>query len=99
MADAHHVVEAIRALLHPGQTPDEGTLRGLAEDYAAACAEANDRLLTCGLVCSTRGWGPRQSSGRAGIPGLLELVAALDFPERAAWDALATAHRLTPAPA
>src|SRR3954464_13370078 len=98
MADPHQVVEAIRALLRPGQVPDDSALRGLAEGYAAACAEANDRLLTC-VHLINQGLRTEALQQADLEPKLLDMVAALDFPERGAWDVLIAARGLAAAPA
>jgi hypothetical protein len=98
MAEYHEFVDQIRAVLQAGQLPDEGTLQVLAEGYAAACAEANERLTSCTRLLHA---GRRaEAIHQAEIdPNLLSMLTTLDFPEREDWDALSEQRGLTRAQA
>jgi hypothetical protein len=87
MADYHQYVDGIRAVLQSGQLPEEGTLRELADGYARACTESNERLTSCTRLLHQ---GLRaEAIHQAEIePNLLSTLTSLDFPERAEWDAL-----------
>ncbi len=95
MADYHEIVDEILDLaVQSGELPWDGRLRELADGYAAACAEANERLagLTRLLNQGLRAEAIQQAEIE---PNLLSMLAALDFPERPQWDALTDQRRLT----
>ncbi len=94
MADTQRIVDNIRTFVH--QACGE-PLRALAAAYAAACQEANDRLRRCDELLRQ---GLRSEAIRCAEaePNLLEVLARLDFPERAQWATFAAAYGLPAAP-
>jgi hypothetical protein len=94
MADYHEIVDEIRTAVQSGELPWDGALRELADGYAVACAEANERLagLTRLLNQGLRAEAIHQAEME---PNLLSMLAALDFPERPQWDALTEQRHLT----
>src|SRR5690348_10306034 len=98
MAEYHEYVDEIRAALQAGLLPDDGTLRVLADGYAGACAEANERLTSCTrlLHLGRRAEAIHQAEME---PDLVSMLTTLDFPERPDWDALTEQRGLTRAQA
>src|SRR3954465_2999637 len=83
----------IRAMLRSGQIPEDGALGELAQGYAAACAEANERLTGCARLLSQGLRG--EAIHLAEIePNLLAMLTALDFAERADWGEFVEANGL-----
>ena len=82
--DYQRIVEEIQnAIAYDALMPDS-TVNELAADYSVACEEANQRLREC--VDLLRRGLRGEAIQRCEIdPNLLDLVAVLDFPERAAW--------------
>jgi len=98
MAEIQQVVDDIRTFLRSeDQTRNDG-LRGLAEAYAEACAEANQRLRQCDRLLQ-QGLRAEAIHAADANPNLLELVAALDFPERADWVETTLSYQLKSPPA
>jgi hypothetical protein len=91
-------VGEIRAFLQSSDQSSQPSLSGLAAVFAAACAEANERLGRCGQYLR-QGLRSEALHLSAAEPDLLDAVAVLDFPERARWDELTFAYGLTKAPA
>ena len=89
MADVQQIVDRLRARLQAGEPGDRASLEALAAAFAQACAEANERLARCSRLIQG---GLRSESIHLAEtdPDLLGTVAALDFAERADWDALAS---------
>jgi hypothetical protein len=88
----HDVIEIRRFLRATDQVVTE-EVRELARRYARACSECNERLRWCEeLLKKELRDDALQLAGED--PPLLELVDALDFPERAQWDELTRAHEL-----
>ncbi|MEI7766487.1 MAG: hypothetical protein WCJ97_03515 [Phycisphaerae bacterium] len=83
MADFQRVVEYLRDVrLPPLAITDE--LRQYAAQYAELCRAANERLRRC---CAFLAQGYRAEARHLAEenPNLLDLVAALDYPESVAW--------------
>lgn len=94
MPDPHETVDAIRfAVDANGKAPMDG-LNGTFEDYAKSCREVNDRLRWCSdlLQRGLRGEAIQQAELE---PNLLELVTALDMPEREKVVAFCREHKLS----
>ncbi len=88
MAEYHEYVDGIRAILQSGQLPGDGALRELADGYARACAEANERLTAC-LRLLNQGLRAEAIHQAETEPNLIAALTSLDFPERPHWDELA----------
>jgi hypothetical protein len=97
MVDPQRVVESIRGLLYSGQQPPLEALQALAADYAEACREVNRRLARCedflrqGLRAEAIHYAQDE-------PNVLDVLAVLDFVERAHWDQLLAASGLPTTP-
>lgn len=87
MADYQQIVDRIRVSIQSGEGSGMGTPAELAEAYARGCAEANERLQRCARYLQ-QGLRPEAIQLADLVPVLLDLVAILDFPERAEWDEL-----------
>lgn len=82
--DIQRTVEAIQsALAADGATPISA-LERIAEDYATACSELNQRLRECHDLLR-RGLRSEALQQAEIEPNLLDMAVALDFPERAQW--------------
>jgi hypothetical protein len=82
--DYQRIVEDIQNAISSDALAPDGVLNELAADYRVACEEANQRLRECAdlLRKGLRG----EAIQRCEVdPNLLDLVAALDFPDRTAW--------------
>ena len=84
MADYQRVVESLRDIR---QGPLQGVtdeITQLASEYAALCAQANERLRQCSSFLQQ---GLRSEAIHLADepPNLLDLVAALDLPDQQAW--------------
>ena len=98
MSRYSEIAEAARTLLDAGDASIGADPEEIAAEFAAACAEINVRLGRCAR---------RLKSGRRDEafalaeedPKLLDAAAALDIPDREAWDALTVHMALQPAPA
>ncbi len=64
MSDYHEIVDEMRTAMQSGELPWDGRLRELADGYAAACAEANERL--AGLTRLLNQEGARPSGDPTG---------------------------------
>ncbi len=85
------VVDEIRGFMgSPDQTEDE-QIKSLANQYAVACREVNDRLCRCGELLE-HGLRPQAIALAEVVPDLLESTALLDFPERLAWEEAAASY-------
>jgi len=98
MTDFHRTVGEIRMFLQSADRTDDPRLVGLAKDYAAACAEANERLNRCAFFLR-QGLRSEALHLAKAEPDLLDMAAVLDFPERAEWDELAIRYGWAKAPA
>jgi hypothetical protein len=95
--DHPRIVDEIRSLLHSDDQTYKDRMKELAESYAACCDEANRRLRRCEDFLQ-RGLRSEAVQYAQSEPVLLEVVAALDFPERSQWEQLALLYSLPPAP-
>jgi hypothetical protein len=97
MSEIHQVIDKIREFMNS----EDGTIRGehqqLAEDYAKACTEANQRLKQCERLLQ-QGLRTEALHAAEAKPLLLDLVAALQFPERAEWVETVQSHDLMAPP-
>lgn len=87
MPDPRRIIDEIRFSLQTEVYEATPELKELASDFAAECREVNSRLRRCGefLKQDLRSEALQFADAE---PKLLDLVAILDFPERANWDAL-----------
>lgn len=90
------LVDDVRSFLQAADQTNTERLRELASAYAAACQDANQRLRRCGEFLH-RGLRGEAIQFAEVEPILLDLVAVLDFPERAQWDEVVNLYEL-PAP-
>jgi hypothetical protein len=97
MADYQHVVDGIRGVVQSGHSNGEASLQDLAGAYAGVCARANERLQRCARLLQ-QGLRAEAIHYAETEPNLLNLVAALDFPERPEWDEIAAQRGLPGAP-
>jgi hypothetical protein len=97
MADPQRTVENIRNVLHAGQQPALDAIRALAQEYSDACQEVNRRLARCEEFLR-QGLRSEAIHFASAQPNLLDLLAGLDFPERAGWDQVAAHCGLPAAP-
>ena len=97
MLDYQRIVDDLRGSLDSQDGAGGDFLRQAAAEYATACEEVNDRLRKCGTFLRQ---GLRSEAIQLGEnePNLLDTVAILDFPERAAWLQLATRSGVSPPP-
>jgi hypothetical protein len=97
MPDYHQTIDQIRAFVQATDQTRSAALEGLASFYAEACAEVSQRLSRCHRLLQQ---GLRSEAIQLAEiePKLLDAVATLDFPERAAWDELVAMYGLPEAP-
>ncbi len=95
--DHSRIVDEIRSLLQSDDQTYRERLKDLAEAYAACCDETNRRLRRCEDFLQ-RGLRSEAVHFAQSEPALLEVVAALDFPERGDWEQLSLLYALPPAP-
>jgi hypothetical protein len=95
--DYHQIIDQIRVALHSGDHGPNGRLAGLASAYASACHEATQRLGRCHRLLQ-QGLRSEAIQLAESEPKLLDVIAALDFPERSEWDDLVQMHDLPTAP-
>jgi hypothetical protein len=97
MVDYHQIADQIRAFVESSDQTPGSVLENMASAYAHACGEVNQRLSRCHRLLQ-QGLRSEAIQLARSQPPLLDAVAALDFPERAAWDELARIHGLASAP-
>jgi hypothetical protein len=97
MIDFDRVVGEIRIFLQSADRTDQPESAALAKEYAAACAEANERLNRC-FSFLRQGLRSEALHLAKAEPELLDMVGVLDFPERTEWDELTIAYGWTKAP-
>jgi hypothetical protein len=87
MPDHHEIVDRIRGLLQAVDQTRTPELEALAASYARECGEAARRLSRCHRLLQQ---GLRSEAIQLAEiePRLLDVIADLDFPERADWDEL-----------
>jgi hypothetical protein len=95
MLDYQRIVDDVRSSLLSRGGDGLDFLRAAAADYSVACDEANERLRQCGSLLRQ---GLRSEAIRLGDiePNLLDVVALLDFPERAQWIDYSTRSGMAP---
>jgi hypothetical protein len=97
VADAQRLVDDIRHFLRAGDHAASDAVRALAQEYAEACQQANNRLRRCEEFLRI-GHRTEAIQFAQAEPPLLDVVALLDFPERAHWDQFVAACNLPQAP-
>src|ERR1700747_2451391 len=97
MTDHHRIVDDIRSFLQASDQTFSDSLRSLAEAYNEACRETNARLRRCEEFLQ-KGLRSEAIHFAQTEPALLEVVAALDFPERPEWEQVALGYGLPPPP-
>lgn len=97
MSDCEQLIDQIRAFVQSADQTKTPALEALAVSFAEAGGEVGRRLSKC---CSLLRQGLRSEAIQLAetAPRLLDQVAALDFPERAAWDEIVQLYDLLPAP-
>ncbi|HEV3167025.1 MAG TPA: hypothetical protein VGZ22_23650, partial [Isosphaeraceae bacterium] len=88
MADYARIVDEIRLFLQSSDRTLRRDSAELAIAYAEACAEANERLKRSAKFLQ-QGLRSEAIHLAEAEPNLLDLVATLDFPERAEWEQMA----------
>ena len=97
MPDHDQIIDQIRAFVQSADQTRTPALEALAVAYAEACGEVGRRLSKChGLL--RQGLRSEAIQLAENAPRLLDQLAALDFPERAAWDEIVQVYDLLPAP-
>jgi hypothetical protein len=97
MTDYARIVDDIRSFLQCADQTLTDEIRALAEHYAAACRETNQRLRRCEDFLE-KGLQSEAVHFAQAEPALLDVVALLDFPERRQWEEVSSMYGL-PAPA
>jgi hypothetical protein len=97
MLDYQLIVDDIRSSLDSHEMDGMDVLRAAAADYSVACDEVNERLRQCGTLLR-KGLRSEAIQLCEIDPNLLEVVAVLDFPERAQWMATSERYGLAPSP-
>lgn len=93
MPDTQQIIENIRAVLAATGSVPTAAVTNLAAAYAALCAETNARLRRC-LEYLRQGLRSETIQLAETPPNLLEMAAALDFPEREQWESLCARNHL-----
>ncbi|MDR3632274.1 MAG: hypothetical protein P4L84_00480 [Isosphaeraceae bacterium] len=91
MTDITRTVGEIRMFVQSVDRTAQPHLALMAGELSRACAEVNDRLSRCAGYLR-QGLRSEALQLARTPPDLLDLVAVLDFPERADWDGLALAY-------
>jgi len=97
MADYYQIVDQIRAFVQSSDQTRNDFLESLASTYAEACIEVNQRMGRCHRLLQ-QGLRSEAIQLADSEPRLLDVIAALDFPERVAWDELVQIYELPAAP-
>lgn len=84
MADFRRLIDEIQSILRSLAPPDEARIVDLAGEHAALCAEINERLRQC-MALLDQGLRSEAIQQCNIEPSLLDVVAALDFPELPQW--------------
>jgi len=98
VTDPQRLTDEIRDFLLSGQQKPLGELKVLAQGYADACRESNERLVRCEAFLR-RGLRSEAVQYADAGPNLLDLLTLLDFPERPEWDQVVAQNHLPAAPA
>ena len=97
MSDHDQLIDQIRAFVQSADQTKTPALEALAVSFAEACGEVGRRLSKChGLL--RLGLRSEAIQLAETLPRLLDQIAALDFPERTAWDEIVQMYDLLPAP-
>jgi hypothetical protein len=97
MTDYQRIVDDIRSFLQASDQSHTDSLRRISTEYEAACQEANQRLRRCEEYLQ-KGLRSEAIHLAEADPVLLDVVAALDFPERQQWEEVALTYGLPPPP-
>jgi hypothetical protein len=84
MADHQRVIEFLRDVRQGPLQAVTDEITQLAADYAGLCVQANERLRQCSTFLQ-QGLRSEAIHLAEAAPNLLDLVAALDLPDQAAW--------------
>jgi hypothetical protein len=93
MLDYLSIVDDLRSCVLGSDLTLNDSMRQLAADYEAACREANARLRRCEDFLQ-KGLRSEAVQLAEAEPPLLDVVAALDFPERDQWEVVAATYGL-----
>jgi hypothetical protein len=98
MPDHQRIVAEIRGLLRSGNLTMSDRLREVAGQFAQLCADASARLQRCEdyTFLGRRSEAVQLAQAK---PPLMEVLAAISFPERKEWDELTAMYDLPAAPA
>lgn len=94
MPDLQRLIDEIRFRLQSQDWDLTDDVRGIAEEYASICREANVRLRRCGEFLK-QGLRSEAVHLAEAEPRLLDLLATIDFPERADWDEMVAFYQLS----
>jgi hypothetical protein len=96
--DHQRIVNEVRGIIRSGNQTVTERVRELAGQFAQLCASASSRLQRCDEYAFQ---GRRSEAVQLARvqPPLLEVLAALNFPERPQWDELAAMYGLPACPA
>jgi hypothetical protein len=97
MTDYQRTVDELRSFLHATDQTYRDSLKKLAAEYSKACDEVNERLRRCEEYLQ-KGLRSEAIQFAQAEPILLEVVAALDIPEREQWEELSFLYGLQPPP-
>jgi hypothetical protein len=97
MREPQQLVDHIRSIVLSSDQTRNWPLDSLASAYSEACTAVNQRLSQCQRLLQ-QGLRSEAIQLAGSEPKLLDVSAALDFSERAAWDELVVAYGLAPAP-
>jgi hypothetical protein len=97
MSDYRRIVDELRSFAQASDQTYTDSLKQLAAEYGAACEEVNLRLRRCEDFLQ-KGLRSEAIHLAQAEPVLLDVLAALDFPERAEWEKVALAYGLPPPP-
>jgi hypothetical protein len=88
LAQIRRSVDEIRAFVNSPDHTNDPRMMALAQEYATACREANDRLQRCADHLE-KGHRPEAIAIAEAEPDVLELVSVLSFPEVDEWQEIA----------
>jgi hypothetical protein len=97
LIDYQRIVDDIRSFLQASDQTFSESLRSLAVAYNEACQETNTRLRRCEEFLQ-KGLRSEALHYAQAEPVLLDVVAALDFPERTEWEQAALGYGFPPPP-
>ncbi|HLN26776.1 MAG TPA: hypothetical protein VK395_03470 [Gemmataceae bacterium] len=97
MTDYQRVVDEIRSFLHANDQTYRDSLKPLSLAYNEVCQEVNQRLRRCEEFLQ-KGLRSEAVHFAHAEPVLLDVLAAVDFPERSQWEELSLLYGLPPPP-